>query len=379
MRRFLTVLALATLLPACGGSSSKSESSTPTSSKGGTTATTQLNVYAKDGANQFVDATRNVPYRIYVPNSDETSMMVIDPGTQKVIDTIKVGKNPQHVVPSWDLKTLYVTNDLSNSLTPIDPMTSKRSGDDIPVDDPYNMYFTPDGAYAIVVAEARQNLDFRDPHTFELKERVHVDCPGVDHIDFSAEGSYFIATCEFSGKLVKVDTKSHKILGYLTLKKEAMPQDIKLDPQGKTFYVADMMSDGIWQVSADDFSNQGLIHTGPEAHGLYPSRDAKYLYISNRGGQGKDGNKGSVSVLDFATHQVVNTWQIPPPATPDMGGVSADGKTLWLAGRRSSEIYGIDVSDGHLVARIPVGKGPHGLCVWPQPGTYSLGHTGILR
>jgi DNA-binding beta-propeller fold protein YncE len=241
------------------------------------------------------------------------------------------------------------------------------------------MYFTPDGAFAIVVAEARQNLDFRDPHTFELKNRVHVDCPGVDHIDFSADNSYFIATCEFSGKLVKVDVKSQKVVGYLTLKPDAMPQDIKLDPQGETFYVADMMSDGIWQVSAKDFTNQGLIPTGPEAHGLYPSRDAKVLYISNRGGQGKDGNKGSVSVLDFATHKVINTWPIAPPATPDMGGVSADGKTLWLAGRRSSEIYGIDTADGHLVARIPVGKGPHGMCVWPQPGTYSLGHTGILR
>ncbi len=62
-----------------------------------------------------------------------------------------------------------------------------------------------------------------------------------------------------------------------------------------------------------------------------------------------------------------------------MGGVSADGKVLWLSGRYDSEVYAIDTDDGHLLARIPVGQGPHGLCVYPQPGRYSLGHTGILR
>ena len=62
-----------------------------------------------------------------------------------------------------------------------------------------------------------------------------------------------------------------------------------------------------------------------------------------------------------------------------MGGVSADGKTLWLSGRYNSEVYAIDTRDGKLLARIPVGKGPHGLCVYPQPGRYSLGHTGVFR
>jgi len=62
-----------------------------------------------------------------------------------------------------------------------------------------------------------------------------------------------------------------------------------------------------------------------------------------------------------------------------MGGVSADGKVLWLSGRYNNQVYAIDTSNGHLIARINVGLGPHGLSVWPQPGRYSLGHTGILR
>ena len=85
-----------------------------------------------------------------------------------MIGTYHSGLNPQHVVPGYDLRTLYVTNDLGNSLTPINPRTGRPAGRNIAVDDPYNMYFTPDGRYAIVVAETRQNLDFRDPRTFAL-------------------------------------------------------------------------------------------------------------------------------------------------------------------------------------------------------------------
>lgn len=84
-------------------------------------------------------------------------------------------------------------------------------------------------------------------------------------------------------------------------------------------------------------------------------------------------------MISFATRKVVRKWILPGHASPDMGGVSADGRVLWLSGRYDGEVYAINTTTGHLVARIPVGVQPHGLCVWPQPGRYSLGHTGILR
>jgi DNA-binding beta-propeller fold protein YncE len=333
-------------------------------------------VYAHDGVGMFTAATRNVPYRIYVPNHGEGTVTVIDPVTKKIIETYATAPGSQHVIPAWDLKTLYSANDEGgNSLTPISPITGKRAGPNIPVSDPYNMYFTPDGKFAIVVAEAAKRLDFSDPHTFALEHALDVtQCAGVNHIDFSADGSYFIATCEFGGGLVKVDTAQQKVLGYLTI--GGMPQDIKLDPAGKVWYVSDMDQNGVHLIDGDAFKQIGFIPTGPEAHGLYPSRNAHVLYVSNRGGVH---DQGSVSVIDFATRKVIATWPIPAPSTPDMGGVSPDGKTLWLSGRRNNEVDGIDTTTGRLVARIKVGIEPHGLCVWPQPGRYSLGHTGILR
>jgi YVTN family beta-propeller protein len=327
------------------------------------------NVYAHTGPGDLSPKVTGQRSLVYVPNSDGDTVTVIDPKTFKVIDEFTTGAKPQHVVPAWDLSTLYATNNTGNSLTPIDPVTGKVKGPNIPVADPYNMYFTPDGAYAIVVAEAQQRLDFYDARTWKLHRQLPVTCPGVDHIDYSADESYLIATCEFSGKLVKVDWKNQRVLGYLTV--GGMPQDIKLDPQGEVFYVADMEQSGVHLIDGEDFRQIGFMPTGMGAHGLYPSRDAKVLYVSNRG-------EGTISLIDFATRKIVDRWQIPG-GSPDMGGVSVNGDVLWLSGRYNREIYAISTKDGKLLARIPVGAGPHGLSVWPQPGRYSLGHTGILR
>jgi DNA-binding beta-propeller fold protein YncE len=307
---------------------------------------------------------------VYVPNSTSNTVDVIDPTSFRIVEHFAVGRQPQHVVPSYDLRTLYVTNDLDNSLTPIDPRTG-APGTPIPVDDPYNLYFTPNGKRAIVVAERRRRLDFRDAATMQHVHPVQVPCVGVDHLDFSADGSYLIASCEFSSSLLKVDVRREAVVSAIQLPARAKPQDVRLSPDGRTFYVADMTRGGVYTVDGDAFRVTGFVPTGAGAHGLYPSRDSRVLYVSNR-------NAGTVSLLSFAAHRVVATWRIPG-GSPDMGGVSADGKTLWLSGRYGAEVYAIDTATGRLRARIKVGSGPHGVCVFPQPGNYSLGHTGIYR
>jgi DNA-binding beta-propeller fold protein YncE len=277
------------------------------------------------------------------------------------------------VVPSYDLKTLYVASDLGNSLQPIDPTTARPSGPPIPVADPYNLYFTPDGQYAVTVPELLKRLDFRDPHTMQLRHSLPLPrCPGVDHADFSADGRYMYASCEYLGAMIEIDLQTLRIAGTLDLKpKPASPQDVKLSPDGKLLYVADQDRAGVWEIDPQSFRLVGFLHTGGGAHGLYPSRDASALYVSNR-------TAGTISVVSFATRHVIATWSLGS-SSPDMGGVSADGSTLWLSGRYNAEVYAIDTRTGKLRARIPVGQGPHGLSVWPQPGRYSLGHTGILR
>jgi YVTN family beta-propeller protein len=332
--------------------------------------TSRPNVYAADRAGDLAPAARLALPRIYVPNSGSDTVDVIDPRTRRIVGHFAVGALPQHVTPSYDLRTLYVLNDAGNSLTPIDPRTA-RPGRPIAVADPYNMYYTPDGRWTIVVAERLGRLDFRDPKTFRLHRSVHVPCSGVDHMDFSADGRYALVSCEFSGRLLWLDVRAERVRRTLDLPRDGMPQDVKLSPDGRVFYVADMTAGGLWKVDARHPRVTGFVHTGRGAHGLYPSRDARLLYATNRG-------EGSISVISFRTGKVVRTWRIPG-GSPDMGGVSADGRVLWLSGRWNAEVYAISTATGKLLARIPVGRGPHGLCVWPQPGRYSLGHTGILR
>jgi YVTN family beta-propeller protein len=343
------------------------------------------NLYSEQSAGKVAPAIANDLPRVYVPHVKSNDVYVIDPATFSVVDKFNVGINPQHIVPSWDLKTLWVANNAegrrSGSVTPIDPKTGKP-GTPIAVDDPYNLYFSPDGKSAIVVAEAFKRLDFRDPHTFALQSSLDVPrCPGINHADFSIDGRYAIFTCEYEGKLAKVDLVRRKVVGYLRLAKGRMPQDVRVSPDGKVFYVADMKADGLFLVDGDAFRQIGFIPTGVGAHGLYPSRDGTKLYVANRGSNrihGRPKGKGSISVVDFATRRIEATWTLPGGGSPDMGNITADGKWLWLSARFDDVVYAVDTATGSVTS-IPVGREPHGLTVWPQPGRYSLGHTGNMR
>lgn len=333
-------------------------------------------VYAADRPGMISPRIAGDPAYVYVPDTLSNNVYVIDQHTMKVIYKFPGGHEPQHVVPSWDLRTLYVTADLPHhgSLIPINPRTG-RPGKPIPVDDAYNMYFTPNGMYAIVVQEAYTRLAFYNPHTWRLHDKLTLPgCRGIDHMDFTADGTKLLVSCEFANRLAVVDVETHKLIRYVDLHqvRNGKPQDVKLSPDGRTFYVADMIANGVYLVDARTFRVIRFQHTGRGAHGLYVSRDSRRLFVTNR-------DEGSISVIDLATRRPIAKWFIPGGGSPDMGNVSANGKILWLAGRYNNIVYAINAANGHLIAKIPVGAGPHGLAVWPIPGRYSLGHTGITR
>ena len=307
---------------------------------------------------------------VYVPDSLSNVVTVVDPSTFTIIKTFRVGLRPQHITPAWDLRTLYVDDTSGNQLIPIDPRTA-LPGQPIHVDDPYNLYFTPDGTKAIVVAERNRSLDIRDPRSWSLTARIRVPCRGVNHGDFTVDGDYFLVSCEFSGKLLKVDMRSLRVAGTLDL--GGRPVDVRLSPDGTLIYVANEGSayGGVQIVDPLRLRLIAFVKTGAGAHGEITSRDGRSLYVTNRLAH-------SVSVIDFATRKVVDTWTIAG-SSPDMGGVSTDGSQLWVSGRFNREVYVIDTHSGNTLARIPVGAGPHGLCLFPQPGRYSLGHTGNYR
>lgn len=333
------------------------------------------NVYHAAGADMLSDAVRSDRELVYVPHSESGDVWVIDPKTFAVVAKPRAGVEVQHVVPSYDMRTLYATDDVGDQVLPFNAATGE-AGKPFPVMDPYNMYFTPDGRSAISVAERLRKLVWYDPHTWQVQDQTQTpDCGGIDHAAFSIDGRTALFSCEFTGRAAVVDVASHRLLRMIDMPQRHShmgPQDVALAPDGSVFYVADADAGGLWVIDGQATGVQRFIPTGAGAHGIYFDRQARRMFVTNR-------NEGSVSVLDPTSGNPITKWTIPGHASPDMGNLTADGAQLWLSGRYDSTVYVLSTVDGSLIKKIPVGKGPHGLTVWPQPGRYSLGHTGIMR
>lgn len=324
-------------------------------------------VYAATQAGMLSPAARALPSRVYVPDARDAAVDVVDPKTYQVLRRIPVGRAPRQVVPSWDLRRLWVIR--PGGLVPIDPKTGAK-GRRVKVAAPADVYFTVDGRQALILDARRGRIEIRDPGTMRYRGTIRVPCAGLAHADFSAGGDTLAVDCARSGRLVLVDLTRRRAAGTLTLAPGSTPQDVRLSPDGTTFYVADSGRGGVWLVDVHRFRAIGFIPTGRGARGLYPSRDATVLYVTN-------GGEHTVSVISFARRRQIRRWRVP--AAPDMGGVSGSGRVLWLSARAKNAVYAISTRTGRVLRKVPVGLGPHGLCVHPQPGRFSLGHTGIYR
>ncbi len=325
------------------------------------------NVYAATMTSEVKESLAGLPERVYVPNVVENSITVIDPATFQVVDSYQVEQLPYHVTPSWDMSQLLVNNEESSTFTVIDPETGRPS-DTVSAPFPYNFYYTPDGETAVVVVERLQMLEFRDTETWEMKGSVYIPWPGVDHLDFSRDGDYFLASSEWSGAVSKVDVEKMELVDYVEV--GALPIDIKLSPDGEVFYVADQGTMGVHVIEPEEMKEIDFIPTGEGAHGLQVSRDTKSLYVSNR-------LEGTVSVIDFETRKVTDKWVTG--GSPDMFQLSPDGRQLWVSGRYDAAVYVIDTKNGELLSTIYTGVQPHGIAYFPNPGRFSLGHNGVYR
>ena len=404
LRLPIIVAAIATVMAACSSGSSRADhhpdtTAPPSSVVPVTTpivATNTIpgmppvvdptNIYSEITPDKLQPALRAFPRRVFVPNTISNTVSIIDADSKQVIGRFRTGREPQHAVPSYDFRTIWILDNQGYDAIPVDPVTGEP-GERIPVEDPYNLYFTPDGKQAVVVAEKFRRLDFYTPDLRTLTGSLDVpECDGINHGDWSADGRYALFTCEFNGKVSKVDLINNQVLGYLDLGAETMPQDLRFGPDGKTVYIAEMMTGGVHVIDPESFTRRGFIPTGVGAHGITISRDAKRMFIANRGttqlpGRAQPGGEGSLSIFDLATNTVTKTIPVPDGGSPDMGNMNPEGTELWLGGRFDDEVYVFTITPGQeaFLTRIPVEGQPHGLAYSPQPGRYSLGHTGNVR
>jgi YVTN family beta-propeller protein len=319
----------------------------------------------------FSPVVATFPPRVYVPDEANGTVTVIDPRTFRILYRYSVGASPEHVTPDWNLKRLYVEAAFGDRLTVIDPSTGRPIGHRT-VAGPYNLYFTLDGRMAIVVLDSSLSgstqLSFYDRRTWRLIKGVRIPWAGADHLDFSADGRYFLLSTEYSGWVAKVDVRRMAVVDALFL--GGKPIDVRLAPDGRVFYVANQATSGVAIVDPVTMRRIGFIRTGRGAHGLAVSRDARWLYVTNR-------NAGSLSVIDVVTRRLVHTWRIG--GTPDMIAVSPDGTQLWISNRYSGTVSVVNGQTGRVIRVIRVGGHPHGLAYFPEPGRICLGHNGIYR
>jgi YVTN family beta-propeller protein len=336
----------------------------------GSTASEQpeeTNVYAATISGKVKDSLADVPERVYVPNVIDGTVDVIDPATFQIVDHYSVGQLPYHITPSWDMTELLTNDEASSMFTVVDPKTGETK-DTLSAPFPYNFYYTPDGSKAIVVNERQQQLQFRDVKTWEVLGSVYIPWPGVDHLDFSADGSYFLASSEWSGVVSKVDTEKMVLVDHAEV--GGLPIDVRLSPDGSVFYVANQGRMGVSLIDPETMKEVDFIPTGQGAHGLQVSRDTKSMYVANR-------LEGTISVVDFETHKVTDTWTTG--GTPDMMQLSPDGKQLWVSGRYDGAVYVLDTGTGKVLHTIYTGAEPHGITYFPNAGRFSLGHNGVYR
>ena len=331
-------------------------------------------IYAGPASGVLDPRVANLPPRVYVPNEGSNDVAVIDPETFQIVGRFPAGAAPEHISPDWDFSKLYVSNMNGATLTVIDPETHQAT-ETMQVPFPYNTYFTPDGSKAIIVADylgidmvADNGLYFYDRETWDLIKFVQVPWPGVNHLDFSADGSYLMVTCESAGVVVKIDTASLEIVGMVEV--GGSPLDVRLGPDGDVFYVANQGTHGVDVIDAEALEAVGFIPTASGAHAFAFSRDASRLFVTNR-------LENTISVIDLASRTVVDTWEAG--GSPDMATVSPDGSQLWISNRFHGTVTVFDPETGEQLANIATGGNPHGLTYWPQPGGISLGHNGNMR
>jgi len=343
-------------------------------SEGAVAGSSSAGVYGATTSGHISPLLAGLAPRVYVPNEGSGDVVVIDPETFAIVGRFRVGSLPEHVTPDWGLQLLYVNDMNSDALTVIDPRIG-RPIKTIRIPTPYNLYFTPDGTKAIVVEDftapggrGGNGLRFYDRRTWKFLRFVPIPFPGADHLDFSADGRYLFLSCEYSGEVERVDTRTMQVSGSVHV--GGLPIDVRLAPAGDVFYVANQGSNGVSIIDPVAMKVIGFMPTGRGAHGLALSRDATRLYVSNR-------LAGTISVISFATRRVVATWNVG--GTPDMMAVSPDGRQLWISNRYSGTVSVVDTRSGRVLRVIRTGVGPHGLSFWPQPGRFSLGHNGNMR
>jgi len=290
---------------------------------------------------------------LFVLNSLDANVSVIDPTSWKVTKRIPTGKEPHHIYMTPDEKSVIVANAASDSLTFIDPRTADVQRVVRGTIDPYHLRFSPDMKWFVTVANRLNHIDIYrwDGKDLTLAKRIS-SSKTPSHIWIDSKSTTAYATMQDSDELVAVDLPTQTLKW--RVKTGPMPADVFGTPDDK--YLLLGMTGGnhveVYDVSGAQPKLFKSIPTGDGAHAFRAVGDGRHVYVSNR-------VANTVNKIDY--QQLTSVDQFKAPGGPDCMEVSADGKLLFVSSRWIKKVSVIDIDSGKLVRQIPVGKSPHGI------------------
>jgi YVTN family beta-propeller protein len=295
---------------------------------------------------------------IFVLNSLDASISVIDPASFTELKRIPTGKEPHHLYLTPDEKSLIVANALSDSLTLVDPKTGEVQRTLTKIIDPYHLRFSPDMKWLVTAANRLDHVDVyhwqpQDAATpLKLAGRVRATRT-PSHLSIDSKSTTIYASMQDSDELMAIELATQKPRWKIAIGK--LPADVYLTPDDRLLMVA-LTGDEFVEVYDVTQAAPKLvkrIQTGAGAHAFRSRGDGRHVFVSNR-------VANTISMVDIQTLSVVS--QLPAPGGPDCMDLLADGKTLMVTSRWARKLSFIDIEKKQVVRQVAVGRSPHG--VW---------------
>ena len=291
---------------------------------------------------------------IFILNSLDATISVIDPVSWKETKRIPTGKEPHHLYMTPDQKSLIVANALSDSLMFVDPRTAEVQRTVRGIVDPYQLRFSPDMKWFVTAANRLNHVDIYrwDGNDLALAKRVPTG-KTPSHLWINTTSTTIYSTMQDSDELVAIDMATQTIKW--RSKTGAMPADVFGTPDDKFLLIGLTGADGVevYDVTGATPKLVQTIKTAKGAHSFRAAGDKRHVFVSNR-------VANTISKIDYQSMTVVDS--LPGPSGPDDMDVSADGRLIFLASRWAGKLTVIDTNTRQVLRQIKVGKSPHG--VW---------------
>ena len=305
------------------------------------------------GALLFAASAAHAGNPIFVLNSLDANVSVINPETWQVTQRIPTGKEPHHLYLTPDEKSVIVANAGSDSLTFIDPRTAEVQRVVRGTLDPYHLRFSPDMKWFVTVANRLNHIDIYrwDGKDLSLAKRIPSG-KTPSHIWIDSKSTTAYATMQDSDELVAVDLATQTLKW--RVKTGAMPADVFGTPDDKHLLVGLTGGDHVqvFDVTGPQAKLVKSIPTGEGAHAFRALGDGRHVFVGNR-------VANTVNKIDYLKLESVG--QFKAPGGPDCMEVTADGKLLLVSSRWIKKVSVIDIATGQLVRQVKVGKSPHGI------------------